>query len=437
MSNNVIRVEHLTKAYRLYDKKSDRLKEALHPLHKSYHTLHYALKDINFEVGKGETVGIIGTNGSGKSTLLKILTGVVAPTEGKVEVQGKISALLELGAGFNPDYTGIENIYLNGTIMGYTKEEMDKKISGIVAFADIGEFINQPVKTYSSGMFARLAFAVSINVEPDVLIVDEALSVGDVFFQNKCFRKFDELRDMGTTILFVSHDVESVKQLCSRVIWIEQGVQQMFGDSVAVCTEYFNHIAEKQNQQLSLENDTKICATQIDINNAFLETLRCPRAISEENSIISDDVEILSIYVTDENGKMEQQLYCGNIYTVSTIVRATRNVDSLIIGFRFEDRKGLFLLSDNTYAHNDEKKTFGLKKNEVMKVDFRLRMPGIRSGDYVVTSAAVSGTQECHKVLCWLHGNLPVHITRKGYDLSLLSTPTEMSFTPVKKVELI
>ena len=208
--NTAIKVQNLTKTYKLYDKPIDRLKESLHPLKKKYHKEFYALNNVSFEIKKGETVGIIGKNGSGKSTLLKIITGVLTPTAGRVAIHGKISAILELGAGFNPEMTGLENIYLNTSINGMNKAQTDKKIDEIVAFAELGEFIHQPIKTYSSGMKARLAFAVSINVEPDILIVDEALSVGDSAFQRKCFAKMEEIRAKGATILFVSHSEGSI-----------------------------------------------------------------------------------------------------------------------------------------------------------------------------------------------------------------------------------
>lgn len=245
MQELAIKVENLTKIYKLYDKPIDRLKESLHITKKKYHREHYALKNINFEVNKGETIGIIGTNGSGKSTLLKIITGVLNSTSGQVIVGGRISALLELGAGFNMEYTGIENIYLNGTILGYTKEEIKLKIEDIVNFADIGEFINQPVKTYSSGMFVRLAFAVAINVEPEILIVDEALSVGDNIFQAKCYKKFEELRGRGKTILLVTHDVDSVRRFCDRAIWIDKGVVNMEGDVDKITSEYISFTNNK------------------------------------------------------------------------------------------------------------------------------------------------------------------------------------------------
>lgn len=239
-AQKMIEINNLTKIYNLYEKPVDRLKEALSPTKKCYHKSHYALKDISLTINKGESIGIMGINGSGKSTILKIITGVLNPTSGTVKTYGKISALLELGAGFNPEYTGIENIYLNGTMMGYTKEEMDGRVQAIVDFADIGDFINQPVKTYSSGMFARLAFAVSINVDPEILIVDEALAVGDIRFQMKCIDKMKELKEKGTTILFVSHATEQIKRFCTRGIWLKHGVVEKDGESSEVVDMYEN-----------------------------------------------------------------------------------------------------------------------------------------------------------------------------------------------------
>lgn len=238
----IISINHLSKVYQMFEKPSDRLKEALSISRKCYHRDHYALNDVSFQVEPGESVGIIGTNGSGKSTLLKIITGVLNPTAGEVHVGGKIAALLELGAGFNPEYTGVENIYLNGTMMGYSEEEMKAKVQPIMDFADIGEFIHQPVKTYSSGMFARLAFAVSINVEPDILIVDEALAVGDTRFQVKCIDKMKELKDKGTTILFVSHATEQVKRFCTKALWLKDGEVVTMGEASKIVDVYENYM---------------------------------------------------------------------------------------------------------------------------------------------------------------------------------------------------
>ena len=238
MMDTSIKVENITKVYHLYDDPVDRLKEALHPLRKKYHKNFYALNELSFEVRKGEIVGIVGKNGSGKSTLLKILAGVLTPTSGYTQIVGRISALLELGAGFNPEMTGRENVYFYGSLMGFSRHEIDAKVEEILLFADIGEFIQQPVKVYSSGMFVRLAFAVAISVEPDVLIVDEALSVGDLAFRNKCMEWITTLRHKGTTIIFVTHDLSTLQMFCDRVIWMDSGRIREDGDPVSVAQSY-------------------------------------------------------------------------------------------------------------------------------------------------------------------------------------------------------
>ena len=225
MSSEAIKLEHITKIYKLYGRNRDRLKDSLGLTKKKCYTEHYALRDVSMELHQGETVGIIGVNGSGKSTILKIITGVLSATSGTMEINGRISALLELGAGFNMEYTGLENVYLNGTMLGFSEEEINERLQDILDFADIGEFIHQPVKTYSSGMFVRLDFAVAINIDPEILIVDEALSVGDVFFQAKCYHKFEEFKKLGKTILFVSHDLTSIAKYCDRVILLNKGVK--------------------------------------------------------------------------------------------------------------------------------------------------------------------------------------------------------------------
>jgi teichoic acid transport system ATP-binding protein len=218
-----IRVKNLNKSYKLYASGRQRVLEAIYPFGDKRHREFKALADISFDVTHGQTFGIIGQNGSGKSTLLKIITGVVAPSAGKVSVSGRIAALLELGAGFHPEFTGLENIYLNGTLMGLSRSEVDAKLAEIVSFADIGDHLHQPIKTYSSGMFVRLAFAIAINVDPDILIVDEALSVGDLFFQVKCYKKFEEFKQRGKTILFVTHDLGTIVKYCDRAMVLERG----------------------------------------------------------------------------------------------------------------------------------------------------------------------------------------------------------------------
>ena len=266
----IIKVKDLVKRYAIYDDPMDRLKETLSITHKCYHKDFSALNGLSFDVEKGDAVGILGKNGSGKSTLLKMITGVLTPTSGTIEINGKISAILELGTGFNMEYTGIENIYLNGTMMGYTKEEMSKRVDSIVEFADIGDFINQPVKIYSSGMFARLAFAVAINVDPDILIVDEALAVGDTRFQIKCINKMKSLKENGTTILFVSHATEQVKRFCNKAMWIKDGKIKAYGESGEITDLYedfmkYGEVDNRADVRLSSKDSNDSSTVQTDI----------------------------------------------------------------------------------------------------------------------------------------------------------------------------
>lgn len=265
MTETVIEINHLTKKYDMYKKPSDRLKEALSPTRKTYHEVFYALNDVNVKVEKGEMIGFIGENGSGKSTILKIITGVLTPSEGEVKIEGNIAALLELGSGFNPEYSGYENIFLNGMVLGYSREEMAEKVDDIINFADIGDHLYQPVKIYSSGMFVRLAFAVAINVDPDILIVDEALAVGDLEFQLKCMEKFTELRNAGKTILFVSHDVNAVRRFCDRVYWLKNGVVEAEGETMEITETYENFLKKKSLKTVDRENSSSEDFSAYDI----------------------------------------------------------------------------------------------------------------------------------------------------------------------------
>jgi len=251
MSDIAIRVQNITKAYQIYDKPQERLKQSLWRVRKQFYREFKALDDVSFEVKKGETVGIIGRNGSGKSTLLQIICGTLAPTSGTVEVNGRVAALLELGAGFNPEFSGKENVYMNATILGLSKEEIDAKYEDIVTFADIGDFIDQPVKTYSSGMYVRLAFAVNIMVSPEIMIVDEALSVGDMSFQAKCMTALTRIQEAGSTVLFVSHDIGSIKSLCSRAVYLDHGNVVMFGNAADVAEYYVRTMREEMNSDQS------------------------------------------------------------------------------------------------------------------------------------------------------------------------------------------
>lgn len=418
MPETIIEIKDLTKVYRLYENPVDRLKESLSLTKKKYHKEHYALRDISFEVKKGETIGIIGINGSGKSTLLKIITGVLNPTSGLVSVKGKVSALLELGAGFNPEYTGIENIYLNGTMMGYTREEVDLKVESIISFADIGEFINQPVKTYSSGMFARLAFAVAINVEPDILIVDEALSVGDVFFQNKCFKKFGELQNNGTTILFVSHDMYSVKQMCSKVLWIDQGIQKIFDEKDKVCSRYLNAQLKTMNQINECE-DNLVDEQSEFVTNKLGSKLRCPAINVEGENVLSDEVEIVSFFITDEQGNNTNILEAEKKYSCHMVGKFYTNISNVIFGFVVENNKGIPIISMNTYLA-DRYNSINVEAGDIIEVVFEILLPKLCKGDYLISPAIAKGIQENHKMLTWVHNTNKITINNEGYNLSVI-----------------
>lgn len=419
----IIRVKNLYKNYNLYQSSKDRLKETFSIRKKNYHKEKKVLDNINFDVKKGETVGIIGTNGSGKSTLLKIITGVLSPSSGEVSVQGKISALLELGAGFNPEYTGIENIYLNGTMMKYSDQEISEKLDSIISFADIGEYINQPVKTYSSGMFARLAFAVAINVDPDILIVDEALSVGDVFFQNKCFRKFEELRNKGTTILFVSHDIESVKQMTSRVLWIEKGEQLMFGDHIEVCNSYLKHML--------LENNTLANNDSNNKNGYYtvkkFELSKYPFIKPRTESLLNKDVRILSCFFENEYGELVYELKVDNKYTLVILFETDIDLDECISGFVFQTKKGVALVNMNT-LNSGEKGSFFAHKNSINRVEFTMKIPRFHTDEYIIDCAVANGKSVMDNImLTWCYGATNIYVQNPYGNLAVLDLEADIN----------
>lgn len=434
MSNSYsIKVENVRKVYNLYERPIDRLKESLLFSKKVYHTQYYALDNVSFEVKKGETFGIIGTNGAGKSTLLKLITGVAKPSNGYITVNGKISALLELGAGFNMEYTGVQNIYLNGTMMGYKKEEMEPKVKQVMEFADIGDFINQPVKTYSSGMFARLAFAVAINVEPDILIVDEALSVGDVFFQNKCYRKFEELRSKGVTVLFVSHDISSVKQMCSRVLWIEKGVVQKVGNAKDVCEAYSTarmQDANEYNQKVAYDLKLESSNKKYDKNMS----VSIPKIRDGVDGVVSDKAKILSMFIMDNNGKTKEEVQTGETYTLNVVSEFYEQLQNVIIGFTIENIKGIRILGHNTYALNQ--KTYNVEKDEILYTSFLFDFPHIETGNYLISPAIAVGTQETPVILTWLNSAQQIRVERPGYNLALIDMKCKVDTKSIEHVEL-
>lgn len=380
MSENVITVNHISKVYKLYDRPIHRLKEAMSVTKKSYHRDHFALEDINFDIKKGECVGIIGTNGSGKSTLLKIITGVLNPTSGTYEVNGKISALLELGAGFNMEYTGIENIYLNGTMMGFSDAEMDKKIDSIISFAEIGEFIYQPVKTYSSGMFARLAFAVAINVEPDILIVDEALSVGDIFFQAKCYQKFNEFKEKGKTILFVSHDMSSILKYCDRCVLINKGHQVSVGKTSEVVDIYkkilVNQYGEAEQEEVQEDKPS--------FDDEKEGTMWKDKMLVNPNIVDygGKEAEIIDFAVVNNYGEISNSIYKGEKFSIRMKIKFHKDVERPIFAITIKDIKGTEITGTNTMLEecNLEKG----KAGETVAVQFE-QMMDLQGGQYLLS----------------------------------------------------
>jgi lipopolysaccharide transport system ATP-binding protein len=354
--NTAIKVHNLAKQYKLYNQPLDRLKESLNPFGKKYHRDFHALNKINFEIKKSETVGIIGKNGSGKSTLLKLITGVLSPSKGRVLVHGKISAILELGAGFNPEMTGVENVYLNTSINGMTKEQTDKKIQDIIDFAELGDFIHQPLRTYSSGMKARLAFAVSINVEPDILIVDEALSVGDAAFTRKCFAKMEEIRKSGATILFVSHSEGSIVSLCSRAIWIHNGQMVLDGTPKLVTGLYMKNV-NKQQINIAEINKEYLTLNALEQSNPVSEkkVLKKSEASSQEEyfdpkisskSMICYEekgAKISEVKITTLAGKKVNVLTQGREYIFQYHVDLEDNRNEVLCAMLLKDSKGINL----------------------------------------------------------------------------------------------
>lgn len=404
MSEFAIEVSNLTKTYRLYENNRRRIIESLFPNVKPQYKEFNALKDVSFEIKKGEIVGIIGKNGSGKSTLLKIITGVLNQTSGNVVVNGKISALLELGAGFNPEYTGIENIYLNGTLNRLTREETSKRIADIADFADIGDFINQPVKNYSSGMFVRLAFSVAVYSDPDILIVDEALAVGDAAFQAKCMARMNQIMRSGATVLFVTHDMNTVKRLCQRCIYLENGVKIMEGPAEELADIYLKKIRASMNEEhLKIENEevehseARIEESGIAISGAEQNKFGVKYAeqmVKFENEQFIEKtkrfkegtgaVEFIDFKLLDENDK-ETFAYVFNQKLKMRIRLRVNEDENFAVAYHIRDDKNMELLGSSTIR--DGEGMIKGKKGEIYEIEMITPLP-IIEGNYNITLLA-------------------------------------------------
>ena len=361
MKNIAVRVENVSKIYKLYNSPRERLKEALNLFGKKYHKEFYAINDLSCEIQKGDTVGIIGKNGSGKSTLLQMIAGVLTPSKGQVTVDGRVSALLELGAGFNPEFTGIENIYMQGTLMGFSKAEMNTKIDNILSFADIGEFIYHPVKTYSSGMFVRLAFSVATQIEPEILIVDEALSVGDMFFQAKSMRKMRQMIDNdGVTLLFVSHDLASVRALCNKGLLIENGHLTYCGEATKATDKYFAmSVSEQRGKEIvatkAVENNIEqsnhtkdqIAACNGDIQDILKTDLEFENKASFQR-IQNGKAHFNRVMLINQDGSPIQHVEYEQNVILRMALTTDSNIDILGFGYRIVNNKGISIVGSNS-----------------------------------------------------------------------------------------
>lgn len=407
--NLAISVQGVSKIYKLYDKPIDRLKEAVSLTHKSYHRDFFALSDISFDVKKGETVGIIGTNGSGKSTILKIITGVLSPTTGTAEVSGNISALLELGAGFNSEYTGLENIYMNGTMMGFSREEMQRRMDDILRFADIGDFVNQPVKTYSSGMFVRLAFALAINVDPEILIVDEALSVGDVFFQAKCYRRMEEMMKNGTTILMVSHDMGSIIKYCDKVVLLNRGHFVAQGEAGKMVDLYKKILANQTDELAEALIEQKKEALGLPVGEVHTDKSMKERMnLNPEVQEYGDGRASFEDFGTlDARGNVTNLLLKGEMFTIRERIRFHAPIEMPIFTYTLRDKKGTDITGTNTMFEGADIKP--VKDGDVYTVSFRQKM-NLQGGEYLLSMSCTGYENGEHVVYHRLYNVLSLTV---------------------------
>jgi lipopolysaccharide transport system ATP-binding protein len=412
-SDTAIRVEHLSKCYQIYSKPSDRLKQFLIP-GKRYYREFWALTDISLDIKKGETVGIIGRNGSGKSTLLQMICGTLNPSQGEIQTYGRIAALLELGSGFNPEFTGRENVYLNAAVLGLTERETTERFQAILDFSEIGDFIDQPVKTYSSGMFVRLAFAVIAHVDAQILVVDEALAVGDIYFTQKCMRFLAEFKRHGT-ILFVTHDTSTVLSLCDRAVLLRKGRLVAVGQAKEVCEAYLHdsYAVDPSTPGTSTEKATRRFTPvdqEPDVRRdlTFNSTLRNDLEVFHFNEasaqLASGNVEIFD--ATLRNVDSSSGWFVGGEITELRIQAAARTpVTDIIVGFTVKDKLGQHLFGDNTFLRFAGQPV-SANTDEVISALFTFRMPIMPSGDYSVAIAVASGTHSNHKIHHWIHDAL-------------------------------
>ena len=398
MSGPAVEFINVSKSYSIYASPGDRLKELATLHRRRFHDDFWALRDLSFEVRRGETFCIVGENGSGKSTLLQICAGILEPTAGSTAVKGRVAALLELGAGFNPEFSGRDNVYLNGAVLGFSTAEMDRRFSSIEAFAEIGEFIRQPVKTYSSGMMVRLAFAVSINLDPEILLVDEALAVGDIYFRQRCMRKVHELRQRGTTILLVSHSTADIKSLGDRAVWLQRGRLMEIGDTASVISKYLAAMGEKDSRYRSRTErliEPEIVSQPIEI----IEEIR-----NIDHRFGDGRAEVLGIGVFNESGLQIPELQPSSTIVVRISVRAKSNLDQPIVGFMFRNHLGVDFAGTNTAREGYELPP--LVAGQTLTVDFYIQLPHLYPSSFSFSPAVADGTLQHYAIADWIDNAL-------------------------------
>jgi lipopolysaccharide transport system ATP-binding protein len=426
-SEPAIRVQALGKCYQIYAAPRDRLKQLVTPplvrnvaplagvfglklAAPQYYREFWALRDVSFDVARGETLGIIGVNGSGKSTLLQMICGTLTPTTGTAEVKGRVAALLELGSGFNPEFSGRENVYLNASVLGLTGKEIDHRLDDILAFADIGEFIDQPVRTYSSGMAIRLAFAVVAHVDAEVLIIDEVLAVGDAYFQQKCMRWLRNFRERGT-VLFCGHDTGAVTNLCNRAVWLDHGRARGLGPAKEVSEAYLATIYARStglsdaDVRPAKQSAERRAPAPVKRKTGLSQIIEVMEFNDSSASFGTGDATILDVRMTRSNGREPGLIEGGEDVQVAIRIAINADLESPIVGFHVKDRLGQALFGDNTYLQYRDA-NLRAKKGQVVEAAFAFEMPFLQTGDYSVTAAVASGTMDNHVQHHWMHDSI-------------------------------
>lgn len=435
MSSEIsIKVENLSKCYQIYEQPRDRLKQFVLPrlqrtirqTPKQYFREYWALKEVSFEVKKGETIGIIGRNGSGKSTLLQMICGTLSPTAGSIQTRGRIAALLELGSGFNPEFTGRENVYMNGAVLGLSKEDIDQRFNDIATFADIGEFIDQPVKTYSSGMYVRLSFSVIAHVDAEILVIDEALAVGDAVFTQKCMRFLRKFQEHGT-LIFVSHDMSSVLNLCDRSIWLHCGKLRQAGDSKSIADSYLQYTLQEvygqeaklkkiENSASAIENQniTKSIKHEDKAHDTpfvdYDSQMRINNNLNHSNGWKTGTAEIVSVRIEQLSHQSTDVLRGGETVRLVITAKAHQELNRPILGFIVRDRLGQDLFGENTlpFTNLNPRK---IEAGSTFESEFIFRLPMLPNGQYAVMASLADGELNANVQHHWLHDALILNVS--------------------------